>query len=59
MFDEEIRYVLRGVVCHQGRSPDAGHYFSIVYNKNDHMWYHANDSFVEQVRLRTEPSKAC
>lgn len=49
VFDEEIRYVLRGVVCHQGPSPKEGHYFSLVYNDNDHAWYNANDSFVEQI----------
>lgn len=49
VFDEEIRYVLRGVVCHQGRSPHEGHYFSLVYNDNDHAWYNANDSLVEQI----------
>ncbi|KAJ7742358.1 hypothetical protein DFH07DRAFT_964612 [Mycena maculata] len=43
-----IKYKLRGVVCHQGKSPNEGHYVSFVRSEgNNGVWYHCDVKRVE------------
>jgi len=44
-------YELVGVLVHQGRSCDSGHYLSYVKFQNE--WYKANDSVITKVNLDT------
>eukprot|EP00163_Fabomonas_tropica_P034463 TRINITY_DN954_c0_g1_i1.p1 TRINITY_DN954_c0_g1~~TRINITY_DN954_c0_g1_i1.p1 ORF type:complete len:713 (+),score=143.23 TRINITY_DN954_c0_g1_i1:596-2734(+) len=46
------KYELYAVVVHLGGSMHAGHYYAFVKNSNG-MWYHMDDSSVNQVGLKS------
>jgi ubiquitin carboxyl-terminal hydrolase 36/42 len=48
-------YELVGVLVHQGRSCDSGHYLAYVKCQNE--WYKANDSVVSKVDMETVMSQ--
>ena len=40
-----VKYVIRGVICHQGESVDSGHYYTLIRQK-DGSWSKVNDSLI-------------
>ena len=45
-----VRYCLKSVVCHGGRSSAKGHYFT--YSKRGQNWYMLSDAKVRQIAKR-------
>jgi len=50
--DTKMKYAIKSIACHMG-DLDDGHYFSLIYKKDEQKWYEVDDDHVTDMGSKT------
>ena len=59
LIDENMEYILTGILVHGGSNIQSGHYYSYIMDQETGKWYQFNDNSISDYNIYTELEKEC
>ena len=59
LIDENMNYVLTGILIHSGSSLQSGHYYSLIMDQESGNWYQFNDNIITKFNFEKDLEKEC
>ena len=59
LIDENMEYILTGILVHGGSNIQSGHYYSYIMDQETGKWYQFNDNSISDYNIDTELEKEC
>ena len=59
LVDENMNYVLTGILIHSGASLQSGHYYSLIMDQELGKWYQFNDNVISEFNIEKDLEKEC
>ena len=57
--EENMNYVLTGILIHSGSSLQSGHYYSLIIDQESGKWYQFNDNNITEFNIERDLEKEC
>ena len=59
LIEENMNYVLTGILIHSGSSLQSGHYYSLIMDQESGKWYQFNDNVISEFNIEKDLEKEC
>ena len=59
LIDENMDYILTGILVHGGSNIQSGHYYSYIMDQETGKWHQFNDNTISDYNIDTELEKEC
>ena len=59
LIDENMEYILTGILIHGGSNLESGHYYSFIMDQETGMWHQYNDNSISDYNIETDLEKEC
>ena len=59
LLDENMEYILTGILVHGGSNIQSGHYYSYIMDQETGKWYQFNDNSISDYNIDTDLEKEC
>ena len=59
LIDEEMDYVLTGILIHGGANLQSGHYYSFIMDQETGEWHQYNDNKISNYNIENDLEKEC
>ena len=59
LIDENMDYILTGILIHGGSNLESGHYYSFIMDQETGMWHQYNDNIISDYNIETDLEKEC
>ena len=59
LIDENMEYILTGILVHGGSNIQSGHYYSYIMDQETGKWHQFNDNTISDYNIGTDLEKEC
>ena len=59
LIDDNMDYILTGILVHGGSNIQSGHYYSYIMDQETGKWYQFNDNSISDYNIDTDLEKEC
>ena len=59
LIDENMDYILTGILIHGGSNLQSGHYYSFIMDQETGKWHQYNDNVISDYNIETDLEKEC
>ena len=59
LIDENMEYILTGILVHGGSNIQSGHYYSYIMDQETGKWHQFNDNTISDYNIDTDLEKEC